>query len=414
MQLFHLPPVVLPDWLVGEEGIPVRHAESGQRVHLPVFRESMLLVGQTGYAKTTLIQQYLEVRLQQESPPFTVFLDVKQDFRRYLRPGEQMVSFSPLSGHTQFQWNLIKELRQSSDPEAALSQMADRLFTDLSNDQQNAFWREAAKAVFMGHVRTILYCYTNNPSNGVLVRSLRGMNRQALIEHLGKYGPNRWIISYYLENGTRLAGDILAFVAAALQKFVGPFCSENGTDTIHDYLAGQHGTRLLLAYDIAQSAASSAFFRILLGLIIQERLSQTVDRAKSVLLVLDEAPVLEGDFGLLHAATVGRGNGLQILLATQSLEKMVCLAPERHGEALMHACLAGFPVVAAFHPPGDASLDTLNRLFGSRTAIPLSRYDSPGAALEAVVTPGEFARMGVGEFYLKRGGSLPIKFQTIV
>ena len=108
MQLFHLPPVVLPDWLVGEEGIPVRHAESGQRIHLPVFRESMLLVGQTGYAKTTLIQQYLEVRLQQESPPFTVFLDVKQDFRRYLRPGEQMVSFSPLSGHTQFQWNLIK------------------------------------------------------------------------------------------------------------------------------------------------------------------------------------------------------------------------------------------------------------------------------------------------------------------
>lgn len=415
-RMFPLPAAPLPRWLGGQEGLPVEFAETGQTVYLPMFRESMLLLGQTGYAKTTLIQQYLDCRfLQQEDGLFTVILDVKQDFRGCLRPGERLVSFSPLPGsHTQFQWNLVRELRQSPDPEAALAQITDSLFADLSADRQNAFWVEAAKAVFMGHVRTILHCYSNNPSNAVLVRSLRGMGRQALREHLEKYGPNRWIVSYYLEDGAKRTGDILAFAAAALQKFSGLFCSETGTDTIHDFLDGQYGRRLLLAYDFSQSAASNAFFRILLRLIIQERLSQRVDRGKSVLLVLDEAPVLEGDFGLLHAATVCRGNRLQILLATQSLEKMACLAPEKHGEALMHACLAGFPVIAAFHPPGDASLDILNRLFGSRPAVPLSRYDSPGVAQEPVVSSGELARMGIGEFYLKRGGDQPVRLKTIV
>lgn len=150
MQLFHLPPVVLPDWLVGEEGIPVRHAESGQRVHLPVFRESMLLVGQTGYAKTTLIQQYLEVRLQQERPAIHCIFGRKAGLSPLSSSRRTDGLFFSLVGPHAVSMESDQELRQSSDPEAALSQMADRLFTDLSKDRQNAFWTEAAKLFLWG------------------------------------------------------------------------------------------------------------------------------------------------------------------------------------------------------------------------------------------------------------------------
>ena len=64
-RMFPLPAAPLPRWLGGQEGIPVEFAETGQTVYLPTFRESMLLLGQTGYAKTTLIRQYLDGRFRQ-------------------------------------------------------------------------------------------------------------------------------------------------------------------------------------------------------------------------------------------------------------------------------------------------------------------------------------------------------------
>lgn len=125
------------------------------------------------------------------------------------------------------------------------------------------------------------------------------------------------------------------------------------------------------------------------------------------MLVLDEISELEYDFGLMQGATLGAEYGLQVILSTQSLEKLYAILPRDLGEHYLNGALSGFPYLITFQPGDPQSLDVFQRFFGQKQvqtlSMPLSRYEKPTVTteLQPIVPDEAFASLGVGECYVK-------------
>lgn len=418
-------------WPQSDKYISARTINTNEYVDIPLINDNILIIGKTGFGKTTLTKKITEGFINVEEEPFSVFLDVKDDFRQYIRPEDKAVCFvnSFNNIYNIFKWNIIKEIRQSDDWESELESIADVLFSDLSADSKNKFWVSAAKETFKGYLRTILYRYTNNPPNRTVFSGMKYMSLKELLTHIAEHKPNSHILrdyfGYDINNSDKYiqpkrAGDIMAFLSTVLQRFTGSFFSDDGQDTVHDFISGNYGKRLFLIYDYSKKASSNIFFKMILSKIIENRLSQTVDRSKKFLLVLDEAGVLETDFGLLQGATLGRGNGLQIILSSQSIEKLYCIAPALNAEHITNASLSGFPTIISFSPGDAETINKLQQIFGNKRkqiiSMPISRYSQPTNEIitEPIVTAEELSNLDVGECFVKIRNAEPERVKILL
>ena len=98
----------------------------------------------------------------------------------------------------------------------------------------------------------------------------------------------------------------------------------NGTDTIHDWLAGKYGRNLFFRYDLASAEISRPFFLYYMKKIKDYKLSNTAGTSAPILMVLDELDKMTdggktADWDFFQAANLGREYGLQILLLPRSL-----------------------------------------------------------------------------------------------
>lgn len=413
------------NWPSAPHYIRAKKIPAGCEVHIPVLKDNHLIIGTTGYGKTTVTRKIVDAALDSGKNQFCVFLETKKDFRDYIRPEDKVIAHSEQIGkYSFFRWNMIAECRQAREPDYVLDAVTDLLFADLLADSKNKFFAEGARNIFRGYIKTILHCYSNCPGNQKVIDGMKYMSYMQMIKHLLQYKPNRSIVRDYFGYDIsrpgnyvmpKRTGDLMAFLSNVLDKFSGTFYSASGTDTIHDYLKGKYGHRLFLIYDYSKRASSNTFFRFFLQRIVEECLAQNADLSKHVLLVLDEAPVLEGDFGLMQAATLGRGNNLQVILASQSIEKLYCIAPEVNGEHITRAGMAGFPTIIAFHPGDGETIELLQKLYGTVRkqvfTMPVSRYDRPQSqyVTEPQVSDEEFASLGVGECYIKIKDAPPVR-----
>lgn len=420
------------DWPKEKHYISAQRSYDDAVVKIPVLHDNVLIVGKTGYGKTTLTKAYVDPLLNDSNEPYSVFFEIKNDFRDdFFRPEDKMVSYSAgiCSEENLFQWNLVREIRQSDDWDTELEELVTILFKDLLDEPRNRIWADGAKDTFKGFVNVILHCYKNCPSNKVLIDGMRYMDRLQFLKHLAKYKPNRSLLRDYFEYDPehhesyvlpRKGSDIMFFLQNVLGKFGGTFMSSNGTDTIHDYLKGIYGKRLFLIYDYQKKDSSNLFFRYFLNKIISERLSQKVDRTKKVLLVLDEIAELEQDFGLMHAVTLGRGNNLQVILSTQSIEKLYCVAPTLHSEHITNAMFAGFPVLVSFLPGDSQTIEMFQKLYGNRQrqimTVPISRYADSVVKIETepIVRYEDFASLDIGECYIKIRSAEPERVKIMI
>lgn len=413
------------NWPSGMAHIDAYIIPGNRRVNIPVTRDNILITGKTRSGKTTFTKAYIKPLILEKDEPYSVFFDIKDDFREYIRPQDKVIMFSEtvIPGGNYFKWNMIREIRKSEDWEAELDELTGILFEDLLDDSRNRIWVDGARVVFKGYIKTILYCHKNSPSNGRVISGMRFMSHSQFINHLAKYRPNYSLLKDYFEydperNGNykfpKKAGDIMFFLQNVLAKFGGTYNSEDGEDTIFDFLNDAYGRRLFMIYDYKKRESSSLFFRYFLKKIIDERLAQNVDRSKKVLMVLDEIAELEHDFGLMQALTIGQGNYLQIIVCTQSLEKMYCIAPDRHTDHITNASLAGFRTHATFLPGDPQTVEIMQKLYGNRRkemmTMPLSRYGQPISTLvtEPMITEEAFAGLGTGECYIKIREAEPV------
>lgn len=425
------------EWECGVGSILAR-LPNGMVIDLPVLKATnVLTVGVTGTGKTkSYTLPAARFLLSANTQMKGVFFEAKRTFLdAFLEDEDKVVAYdsSIVPTRNLFQWCLIKEIRQARDKEAEMRQIAEILFGDLlAGAENNRAWIESARNTFIAVLRVIVDCYPDNTSNWDLINALRNMSVNDLLAYLSKHPRNYSLLSkdfsYDINKKesytpTRRATDIMFFFNSVLEIFGGTFESK-GEDTIHDYLKGAYGRHLFLLHDLATAESSRPFIVFFLKKIKDEKMSLSSTIKEPMLWCMDEADKLadggtSADFGLFQAATLGREYGLQILLATQSIENLYGLAPG-FNEHIAKGGLAGFPVLLSFRPGDSTTISTLQTLYGSRrhdiTTMPLSRYDHPvvKSELEPIVSEADFASLKTGEAYIKIKSSTPQKVSIIL
>lgn len=426
-----------PKWENGVSSIPAKYGKDVD-IGIPILKGvNSITFGVTGTGKTcSFTLPAAKKLLIADSDMMGVFFETKKTFLdAFKSPGDKVIvhGTSVVDSSSLFRWNLIKEIRQSRDPEAEMMQIAEILFNDLlSGADNNRGWVESARNTFIAVLRVIVYCSNDDTSNWTLINALRRMSIEELLSYLAKHKRNHSLLNkdfgYDVSKPepyqvTRRAGDIMFFFNQVLEKFSGSFESD-GTDTIYDYLHGKYGRNLFLLHDLATAEINRPFFLYFLKKIKDEKMSLSSDVSARMLWVLDEADKLadggkSADFGLFQAATLGRGYNLQILLTTQSYQSLFGLAPQ-FNEHITEGGLAGFPVVVSFRPGDPKTITTLQTLFGSKrkiiTTMPASRYERPivKSEMEPLVSEADFASLDTGECYIKIKSEEPFRVSIVL
>ena len=424
------------NWPEAARGIRAELLRSGSIVKIPVLpNTNTLVVGVPGNGKTVLTKKIVDVLFEEDPGLYAVFFQIKPDdfTQAYLRPQDKVIAYSDeiCPGQNQFRWNLVKEIRscEKSQWDAVLNEITAILFSDLLQDKRNLVWIDGAMSTFKAFIKVLLYKYSNNPSNAKVIGAMKSMPRRELLDFLAEYPPNRSMLMDNFEfdpdncenySMPRKGRDILFFVQNVLDKFGGNFLSEDGDDTIYDYLHGRYGERLFMIHDHKSRSSSKLFEHYFMKYIGDDKLSITSSHHGRMVWILDEVDKIGGDFGLTQAVTLGRGYGLQVIVSTQSLESLYAIAPDFYGEHLTNASISGFGTFAAFHPGDAHTIQTLQTLFGKQRrrimTMPLSRYDKPTVTTEnlPIVDDEDFASLGIGECYIKIRSAVPERVRIIL
>lgn len=407
---------------------------NGNEINLPVYNGmNVLTVGVVGTGKTrSYTLPASEILLNSNPRMKSVFFEIKNSFiDHFMETNDKVITQNPNSVpyDNLFKPNIIKEIRQSADPEGEICDISTFLFREiLDNSNQNRSWIEAAQDTFMGILRVIVDCYpTENTTNWTLVNALRNMPTANMLSYLAKHPRNHSMLirdwgfdpkkneTYTV---TRRANDIQFFFNRALEKFSGAF-ELNGEDTIHDWLNSKYGRHIFFFYDLASAESSRPFFLYYLKKIKDFKLSNTAKSTAPILMVLDEIDKMTdngkaADWGLFQAANLGREYGLQLLVTTQSIENLYGLS-SNFNEHNTVGGLAGFPYIISFRPGDPSTIQTLQTLYGSEykehIVMPASRYSElqVKCELEPIVTDSDFASLGTGDCIVKIASSRPQK-----
>ena len=424
--------VQIPDWPEGVAFIPAR-LKDGTSVNLPVLKSvNCLCLGTVGTGKTkSMTVPMAKGLLKSDDAMRAVFFEIKHTFiDEFMDINDKVLVHNPstVPAANRFIPNMIKEIRQSSDHEAEMKDLADYLFAELLDDSnQNRAWIEAARDTFIGYLRVIVDLYPDNTGNRTLISAMRNMTDKCLLKYLSQHPANASMLAkdwgynpahpddyHTLKRGQ----DIMFFLNRVLEMFNGSFYMD-GEDTLHDWLQGMHGRNLFFLYDMKQAEICRPFFLYYLKKIITYKMSNTDIIAAPVLLVLDEIDKMsdggkDADFGLFQAANLGREYGLQILLTTQSIENLYGLSPD-FNQHITDGGLAGFPYLVCFRPGDPKSIETMQKLYGSedreRLLVSQSRYTAPVVKCEKepIVNDSEFASLDTGDCIVKIMSKRPVR-----
>lgn len=422
-----------PLWPAGVGTINGR-LEDGTIIGIPALKNTnYLVIGTTGFGKTVFTKAVVHKLLDSSPETLGVFFQIKPDdfTSEFMQDGDKVITYSSqeIAPEFIFQWNMIKEIRLSSDHEAELKRLGNSFFSHLLEDSKNRLWAGAARDTFIAFLRVIVESYNDCPSNGAVIDALRNLDIVSLLSYLSKHPRNHSLVRKSFDfdpahpdapyKPPRKAEDLMFFLNDVLEVFNGNFASSTGADTISEFLQGCSGRNLFIQHNLSQEEAGRPFELYFLRKIIEDKMSPSTHIKSPVLMILDEADKIGGDFGVTKAVTLGRGYGLQVILSTQSLENLFALSPEKNREHTTNASMSGFPVIVAFHCGDANTLSNLQTLFGSQrkeiTTLGISRYVSPvtKSELEPIVTNLEFASLDVGQAYLKIMSHLPQKVTII-
>ena len=429
-----------PVWSKAKYYIPAERKTGKKRIDIPVIPGNKLVVGKIGCGKTTFVKKIISVELEDQDT-FLFGFEVKQgDYSDiFMRPGGLIISYRDIPGKEDkmFKWNMIREIKESDDPEAEVKKLAAFLTKHLKKDPSKEIWAQGAAETFEGFINTIGHCIDGVPSNDDVIQRMKTMNTVNFLKFMSYYKPNRSLLEKYyhfdskwgMDNSDeakrkileyripQIGADILVFLQNILGNFSGSFLSKDGQHTIKGWLEGRYGKELFLSYDLSKKDSMSIFAVYFLQMIILERISVSVDKSKRILMALDEVPEIGEEFMLEEAVTVGRENRLEVILSTQSLEKLYAVAPNLNQSKTEHytnAMLAGFTTYACFQPGDPYTISTFQKFFGNRKKLPVSRYSLTGGELiESMVAEEDFATLDTGECYIKIGAFNPERLHII-
>lgn len=379
-----------------------------------ILRGHIMVVGGPRTGKTNfLLQLATECRKAYPDALF-VFKDVKGDFLPLYRGGDKLCSFYPIPGEYEyFKPNLIKECMQTDHAEDESREIAAKLFKErVNNSGGNRFFPRAAQQIFEAYFATVLRrCNgTRYPTHKEISRQLRRMSIDDMRTRLSMENDLQGALTNIIHSGNTPISNQAAGVMAEFNQFISSFfvgmMADDGLDTVNDFLNGPNGAALFLEYDMKREESANILFRLILSLLIQNKLSPTSDSRK-VFLFLDEFPILKGDYGILNALHVGAGNGLRIIGALQSKEQVYSICEGRDIEHVGNSILGGFSTLVGFHPNDEQTVSFIQHRIGEDNVgylgFGLSRYDTPHQIFqrEPFVSSRDINALSLGEAFIK-------------
>lgn len=412
---------------------------NGTQVQFPVGDNiqngNTLVVGTTRTGKTAFTRKMAKkLRVAYPEAHF-VFMDVKQDYINgengmggLYQPGDMAVSYYNMQGnYRQFQWSLLDEALRSRDAYAEVRELVELLFEDMGDQGQNQIFVESAKLAFCLFCNVFLFDLAKKghfgieavPSNRDIVLLYNSMSFLEKREWIKKIPSQNLICDEVLPAtkegyASKYAESVMSIIRVFLNGiFCGNFAG-TGKDSIRSFLAGE-GKALFLEFDYSKQRSSSAFFRLFLKKMIQQKMASGEDKKRKLYLILDESMVVQGDFDLVNALNVGAGTGIRVILACQSTDHIYMQVPSKYIEHQGMAAIAGFANIIAFRPNDRNTLMEIQERFGKglleRIIIPVDRYQSVGTLAETdyLVSSEQLMHLGVGEAYVKIKGYEPYK-----
>lgn len=379
-----------------------------------ILRGHVLVVGGPRTGKTNFLLQLAKECRRAYPDALFVFKDVKGDFLPLYHAGDKLCSFYPVLGEYEyFRPNLIKECMLTAHPEDEAREIAAKLFKDrVNNSGGNRFFPRAAQQIYEAYITTVLRRCDGilYPTHKEISRQLRRMSIDDMRTRLAMEDDLQGALSNIARSGSSAVSNQAAGVMAEFNQFISSFyigmMADDGMDTVSDFLNAPGGTALFLEYDIKREESANLLFRLILSLLIQNKLSSASDNRK-VFLFLDEFPILKGDYGILNALHVGAGNGLRIIGALQSKEQVFGICEGRDIEHVGNSILGGFSTLVGFHPNDEQTVSFIQHRIGednvSYYSLGLSRYDSPHQTIqyEPLVSSREINGLRLGEAFIK-------------
>lgn len=401
---------------ISELSIPVLNS-AGQVENMgfgdEILSGHVVTIGGPGTGKTTfLLHLARECRRVYPDAKF-VFLDPKGDFLPLYQRGDKLCSFYPRQGtYDYFKWNIVSECLKSAYPEDELKEITAKLFKEkIEHSGSNQFFPMAASQIFEGYFLTILRRCRNGfvPTHKEISHQLRRMSIEQMRTRLGLEEDLAGVLSNIATTGSSGMSNQAAGVMAEFNQFISSFfvgmLADDGHDTVVDFINGNGGNALFLEYDLKREESANILFRLILDILIQNKLSAEADRRK-VFLFLDEFPII-GEYGILNCLHVGRENGMRVVAALQSKEQVYNICPGQAMEHSGNAILGGFSTLVAFHPNDAQTTSYIQEKIGEDNItymqFGLSRYDSPHMVIqrEPLVSSREINALRLGEAYIK-------------
>lgn len=254
------PPAI--KWPSAKNYIPAARTSSGIRVNIPVVAGNKLIVGKIGCGKTTLVKEMISADINDEDTYLFGF-EVKQgDYSEpFMRPGGLIISYRDIPGKEDkmFKWGMVREIKESEDPESEIKKMAAFLTLHLKKDPSKEIWAQGAAETFEGFMNTIIHCVDGTPSNYDVVQRMRTMSTVNLLKFMSHYKPNKSLLEKYYHFNSRwgignseetkrklseykvpqVGSDILVFLQNMLSSFGGSFLSKDGKHAKFEELFGE-------------------------------------------------------------------------------------------------------------------------------------------------------------------------------
>lgn len=371
------------------------------------IESNLCVLGGTRSGKTTFLLTLLK-KLKKKHPNILfIILDVKNDFKVLEDISNDYVfSIKNDSIHNNICWSILKECYDSSFPKDTLKETIHLMFEEDIKQTAQPFFPEAAQDVLYG---LLSYLLDNNVliSNKKILQWIKTLsleNIKSILEQSGlKYISHHYLYTLNNTSATGQSSGILSTLYLVLDSY---FIQDDGSlYSSYDILKNCTGT-VFLKYDIRFQKTCNNLMRLLLKLVIQNKLAITSNINKQVFLVLDEVSVLQGDFYLAQVLNIGAGKKISTILSLQSINLLYqCVGIKEEYE--INSILGGFQNFICFRPRDIPTKEFIQHLGGEEMMefmiMPSDHTSHIQSILQKdnIITSKEIEELNIGEAFIK-------------
>ncbi len=395
--------------LITEKDIAAQNDGTGilplGRIMIPeaLSRRHLLIAGQTGSGKSTVLFQHLD-RIQ-KAERRAVVNDFKGELvERFYRPDQDLI-LNPLDARG-LGWTIFNELESKAD----LIAIAGSLIPPAKGEDR--FWSAAAQDVFRG---IMAYCYqfqkrTNIDLWKALTSPIKEIADMCALTKSGRAG-----YSYIQDASSKQADGVIAVLMSYVSwlEFVldGPF-------SLREWAINSSGATIFITDNEQASNIMRPYLSLFADLAGKRLLTlpESPEPEKNIYLILDEMGNMQRLPTVKRLLTAGRSKGVVVEIGIPDLASIESVYGREDAHTIINSCGSKFimnlgdPDAARFF----SELCSEEEYYQSSTTYSISQDDHKGGENHSrmirtrkIIMPAEIMRLSVGQGYFMLPGGNP-------